>query len=110
MNVKKLNSLTCLLALDMYIDDIPQIHFLYAVNNGGNDGLYTIGQTLRIRVGPLKGYLCRVIAIRRSDVTVKLDSQQKVLTGLFMTVLLFVFSMLVHCIILIFHILVCHFI
>ncbi|KAJ1436249.1 Transcription elongation factor Spt5, NGN domain [Sesbania bispinosa] len=38
------------------------------------------GKTLRIRIGPLKGYLCRVIALRRSDVTVKLDSQQKVLT------------------------------
>lgn len=58
--------------------------FFGAVNDANNDGLYTIGQTLRIRVGPLKGYLCRVIAIRRSDVTVKLDSQQKVLTGLFM--------------------------
>lgn len=33
-------------------------------------------------MGPLKGYLCRVLAIRRSDVTVKLDSKQKVLTGL----------------------------
>ncbi|MCI57743.1 putative transcription elongation factor Spt5-like protein, partial [Trifolium medium] len=27
-----------------------------------------------------KGYLCRVTGIRRSDVTVKLDSQQKFLT------------------------------
>lgn len=32
-------------------------------------------------MGPLKGYLCRVLAIRYSDVTVKLDSQQKVLSG-----------------------------
>ncbi|KAK7281349.1 hypothetical protein RIF29_09254 [Crotalaria pallida] len=39
-----------------------------------------IGQTLRIRIGPLKGYLCRVIVLCRNDVTVKLDSQQKVLT------------------------------
>lgn len=61
-------------------------NFLYAVNKGNNDGLYTIGQKLRIRVGPLKGYLCRVIAIRRTDVTVKLDSQQKVLTGLFIMI------------------------
>ncbi|XP_038884298.1 protein RNA-directed DNA methylation 3 isoform X2 [Benincasa hispida] len=44
------------------------------------DGMFSIGQTLRIRVGPLKGYLCRVIAVRKRDVTVKLDSQQKVLT------------------------------
>ncbi|KAE9611796.1 putative translation protein SH3 [Lupinus albus] len=49
-------------------------------NRGDQDSLFTIGQTLRIRIGPLKGYLCRVIAIRRTDVTVKLDSQQKVLT------------------------------
>ncbi|XP_057428004.1 protein RNA-directed DNA methylation 3 isoform X2 [Lotus japonicus] len=49
-------------------------------NRGDQDSLFAIGQTLRIRIGPLKGYLCRVIAIRRSDVTVKLDSQQKVLT------------------------------
>ncbi|KAK7280515.1 hypothetical protein RJT34_25579 [Clitoria ternatea] len=49
-------------------------------NHGDNDNSFTIGQTLRIRIGPLKGYLCRVIALRRSDVTVKLDSQQKVLT------------------------------
>ncbi|XP_019441366.1 PREDICTED: protein RNA-directed DNA methylation 3 [Lupinus angustifolius] len=49
-------------------------------NRGDQDSLFTIGQTLRIRIGPLKGYLCRVIALRRTDVTVKLDSQQKVLT------------------------------
>lgn len=30
----------------------------------------------------MKGYLCRVLALRRSDVTVKLDSQHKILTGL----------------------------
>ncbi|XP_048139960.1 protein RNA-directed DNA methylation 3 isoform X2 [Rhodamnia argentea] len=47
---------------------------------GDKEGPFSVGQTLRIRVGPLKGYLCRVIAIRRSDITVKLDSQQKVLT------------------------------
>lgn len=43
---------------------------------------YTVGQTLRIRKGPLKGYLCRVVGVYRSDVTVKLDSLAKVLTGL----------------------------
>lgn len=43
--------------------------------------MFAVGQTLRIRVGPLKGYLCRVLAVRYSDVTVKLDSQQKILTG-----------------------------
>ncbi|KAL5735057.1 hypothetical protein ACOSP7_032918 [Xanthoceras sorbifolium] len=47
---------------------------------GDKDGMFSVGQNLRIRVGPLKGYLCRVLAIRYSDVTVKLDSQQKVLT------------------------------
>ena len=55
---------------------------LIAVNRGDKDGMFSVGQTLRIRVGPLKGYLCRVLAIRYSDVTVKLDSQHKVLTGL----------------------------
>ncbi|XP_019229819.1 PREDICTED: uncharacterized protein LOC109210802 isoform X2 [Nicotiana attenuata] len=44
------------------------------------DGMFSIGQSLRIQVEPLKGYLCRVLAIRRFDVTVKLDSQQKILT------------------------------
>lgn len=57
-----------------------------AVNRGDKDAMFSIGQTLRIRVGPLKGYLCRVLAIRHSDVTVKLDSQHKVLTGLLMMV------------------------
>ncbi|XP_077220123.1 kow domain-containing transcription factor 1 [Tasmannia lanceolata] len=41
---------------------------------------FSVGQTLRIRVGPLKGYRCRVVAIYRSDVTVKLDAQQRVIT------------------------------
>ncbi|EOY18833.1 Kow domain-containing transcription factor 1, putative [Theobroma cacao] len=49
-------------------------------NRGNRDGMFSIGQTLRIRVGPLKGYLCRVLAVHYSDVTVKLDSKQKVLT------------------------------
>ncbi|KAK3007686.1 hypothetical protein RJ639_013726 [Escallonia herrerae] len=49
-------------------------------NREGKDGMFSVGQSLRIRVGPLKGYLCRVMAIRHSDVTVKLDSQQKILT------------------------------
>lgn len=58
------------------------ICILNAVNQPGNDGTFSIGQALRIRVGPLKGYRCRVLAIRRSDVTVKLESKQKVLTGM----------------------------
>ncbi|KAL3649647.1 hypothetical protein CASFOL_006050 [Castilleja foliolosa] len=45
-----------------------------------DNDLFSVGQSLRIRVGPLKGYRCRVLALRRSDVTVKLDSQQKILT------------------------------
>ncbi|ESQ40338.1 hypothetical protein EUTSA_v10015856mg, partial [Eutrema salsugineum] len=49
-------------------------------NQGDKGSMYSIGQKLRIRVGPLKGYLCRVIALRYSDVTVKLDSQHKILT------------------------------
>ncbi|XP_017218344.2 protein RNA-directed DNA methylation 3 isoform X2 [Daucus carota subsp. sativus] len=50
------------------------------LNQGGKDELFSVGQSLRIRIGPLKGYLCRVLALRRSDVTVKLDSQHKILT------------------------------
>ncbi|XP_057979247.1 protein RNA-directed DNA methylation 3 isoform X2 [Malania oleifera] len=49
-------------------------------NRGDKDGIFSVGQTLRIKVGPLKGYICRVLAVRRSDVTVKLDSRHKVLT------------------------------
>ncbi|KAL3520770.1 hypothetical protein ACH5RR_018919 [Cinchona calisaya] len=48
--------------------------------NREDNAMFSVGQSLRIRVGPLKGYLCRVLAIRRSDVTVKLDSQHKILT------------------------------
>ncbi|KAL0903619.1 hypothetical protein M5K25_028011 [Dendrobium thyrsiflorum] len=43
-------------------------------------GTFSVGQTLRIRKGPLKGYLCRVIRMRRADITVKLDSLGKLLT------------------------------
>ncbi|XP_057531996.1 protein RNA-directed DNA methylation 3 [Amaranthus tricolor] len=44
------------------------------------EGMFSVGQSVRIRIGPLKGYMCRVLAIRYTDVTVKLDSQRKVLT------------------------------
>ncbi|CAH9055381.1 unnamed protein product, partial [Cuscuta epithymum] len=44
------------------------------------DGLFSVGQSVRIRVGPLKGYICRVLAVRQTDVTVKLDSRQQILT------------------------------
>ncbi|XP_056847495.1 protein RNA-directed DNA methylation 3 isoform X2 [Raphanus sativus] len=49
-------------------------------NQGDKGSMYSIGQKLRIRVGPLKGYLCRVIGLRYSDITVKLDSQHKIFT------------------------------
>ncbi|XP_031090783.1 protein RNA-directed DNA methylation 3 isoform X2 [Ipomoea triloba] len=50
-------------------------------SRGDKDGLlFSVGQSVRIRVGPLKGYICRVLAVRQSDVTVKLDSRQKILT------------------------------
>ncbi|KAG8086036.1 hypothetical protein GUJ93_ZPchr0010g8839 [Zizania palustris] len=42
--------------------------------------LFSIGEVLRIRKGPLKGYLCRVVRIFRNDVTVKLDSLLKIVT------------------------------
>ncbi|CAH1445206.1 unnamed protein product [Lactuca virosa] len=41
---------------------------------------FSVGQSLRIRVGHLKGYMCRVMEIRYSDITIKLDSQHKILT------------------------------
>ncbi|XP_078170913.1 kow domain-containing transcription factor 1 isoform X2 [Carex rostrata] len=44
------------------------------------DSLFSIGQTLRIKKGPLKGYLCRVVRMYRNDITVKLDSLVKLLT------------------------------
>ncbi|KAG0475661.1 hypothetical protein HPP92_015347 [Vanilla planifolia] len=43
-------------------------------------GTFSVGQTLRICKGPLKGYICRVVRIHRADVTVKLDSLAKLLT------------------------------
>ena len=64
----------------MYIS--AKIFILNAVNQGDKDDMFSIGQTLRIHVGPLKGYLCRVIAIRQFEVIVTLDSKQKVFTGL----------------------------
>jgi len=68
-------------AVNIKVSASCSLFILNAVNQGDTDGIFSIGQTVRIRVGPLKGYLCRILAIRRSDITVKLDSQQKVLTG-----------------------------
>lgn len=45
---------------------------------------------LRIKKGPLKGYLCRVVRIFRNDVTVKLDSLLKIVTGWLAYILLLV--------------------
>ena len=53
---------------------------VHTVDQEEKDGV-SVGQSMRIRVGPLKGYMCRVMAIRYSDITVKLDSQHKILTG-----------------------------
>ncbi|XP_074276661.1 protein RNA-directed DNA methylation 3 isoform X2 [Silene latifolia] len=49
-------------------------------DRGDKGEIFSVGQSLRIKVGPLKGYLCRVLAVRYSEVVVKLDSKQKVLT------------------------------
>lgn len=57
-----------------------------AVSRGDKGMMFTVGQSLRIRMGALKGYLCKVLSVWHSDVTVKLDSQQKILTGLVMNV------------------------
>ncbi|KAH7840013.1 hypothetical protein Vadar_011407 [Vaccinium darrowii] len=46
-------------------------------NKGGD---FSIGQSLRIKEGPMKGYLCHVMSVYRSDITVKLDSYPKILT------------------------------
>ncbi|CAA7026806.1 unnamed protein product [Microthlaspi erraticum] len=54
---------TTLIPLPPRHHDIPEAH------QGDKGSMYSIGQRLRIRVGPLKGYLCRVIALRYSDVT-----------------------------------------
>lgn len=61
--------------------------FLVTLNAAGRrrqerESLFSIGQTLRIKKGPLKGYLCRVVRMYRNDITVKLDSLVKLLTGL----------------------------
>ena len=66
---------------------LSSVFILSTVKRGDDNEMFSVGQSLRIRVGPLKGYLCRVIAIRRSDVTVKLDSQQKILTGSYISLL-----------------------
>ncbi|CAN1238473.1 Protein RNA-directed DNA methylation 3 [Linum grandiflorum] len=61
----------------------PKTPFRARENNANrrdNEAMYSIGQTLRIKLGPLKGYLCRVLAVRRTDVTVKIDSQPKTLS------------------------------
>ncbi|KAK8918940.1 hypothetical protein KSP39_PZI021943 [Platanthera zijinensis] len=49
-------------------------------SRSNNRGPFSVGQTLRICKGQLKGYLCRVIRIYRADITVKLDSLGKLLT------------------------------
>lgn len=56
--------------------------------------MFSVGQSLRIRVGPLKGYICRVLAVRRSDVTVKLDSKHKIITGMMAKTRIHVFDVI----------------
>jgi len=63
---------------------MPDLNAVSRNRRSESNQTFSIGQTLRIRKGPLKGYLCRVVGIYRSDVTVKLDSLVKVITGLFM--------------------------
>ncbi|KAG8086050.1 hypothetical protein GUJ93_ZPchr0010g8233 [Zizania palustris] len=70
-------------------DDSPIPMFSYEQNEqrdnerpyrSTREQLFSIGEVLRIRKGPLKGYLCRVVRIFRNDVTVKLDSLLKIVT------------------------------
>lgn len=70
------------------IGDLSCLLFIFVTNNTAGrrrqerESLFSIGQTLRIKKGPLKGYLCRVVRMYRNDITVKLDSLVKLLTGL----------------------------
>lgn len=70
------------------IGDLSCLLFIFLTNNTAGrrrqerESLFSIGQTLRIKKGPLKGYLCRVVRMYRNDITVKLDSLVKLLTGL----------------------------
>lgn len=59
-----------------------------------DNGMFSVGQSLRIRIGPLKGYICRVLAVRRSDVTVKLDSKHKIITGMLANTWIHVFDVM----------------
>lgn len=68
-----------------------------AVNRENKDGKFSIGQSLRIRVGPLKGYLCCVMGIQDSNVTVKLDSQHKIITGWMVMLVYFWFFVKCRC-------------
>ncbi|KAK1270352.1 hypothetical protein QJS04_geneDACA013068 [Acorus gramineus] len=62
------------------VPQTPRRQFQPREGRNNFDSVFSIGQTLRIRVGPLKGYLCRVIRLYRSEVTVKLDSLAKVIS------------------------------
>ncbi|WOG87987.1 hypothetical protein DCAR_0207220 [Daucus carota subsp. sativus] len=44
-------------------------------NLGGKDVIFTVGQSLKIRMGPLKGYCCQIQELSHSKIMVKLDSQ-----------------------------------
>ncbi|KAL1828017.1 hypothetical protein ACET3Z_006429 [Daucus carota] len=44
-------------------------------NLGGKDVIFTVGQSLKIRMGPLKGYCCQIVELSHSEIMVKLDSQ-----------------------------------
>ncbi|KAK1382547.1 CCHC-type domain-containing protein [Heracleum sosnowskyi] len=46
---------------------------------GGKDVIFKVGQSLKIRMGPLKGYCCQIMALSHSEIMVKLDSQRNTL-------------------------------
>lgn len=48
---------------------------------GHHDGL--VGSTVKVRQGPYKGYRGRVVEIKGQMVRVELESQMKVVTGMF---------------------------
>lgn len=49
---------------------------------GGHDAL--VGTTVKVRLGPYKGYRGRVVDVKGQSVRVELESQMKVVTGKFL--------------------------
>lgn len=46
---------------------------------GGHDAL--VGKSIKVRLGPFKGYKGRVVDVKGTSVRVELESQMRVITG-----------------------------